>query len=241
LVYDATEVIPALEKSIEQQENFLSFLLGKNPTSVTRGASLTEQQTPPAVPAGLTSDLIERRPDIRSAEQSLIAANARIDVAKKAYFPRISLTGFFGYESTSLSSLFNPSRSVWSFVPELTQPIFTGGRLKSNVRFTQAERDFFLTDYEKTVQNAFREVSDALIAHRKVKEVRTQRELLVQTLRDRVRLAYLRYNGGVSNLLEALDADRNLFDAELSLAQARRDELVTVVQLYKALGGGWQM
>ena len=241
LVYDATEVIPALEKSIEQQENFLSFLLGKNPTSVTRGASLTEQQTPPAVPAGLTSDLIERRPDIRSAEQSLIAANARIDVAKKAYFPRISLTGFLGYESTSLSSLFNPSRSVWSFVPELTQPIFTGGRLKSNVRFTQAERDFFLTDYEKTVQNAFREVSDALIAHRKVKEVRTQRELLVQTLRDRVRLAYLRYNGGVSNLLEALDADRNLFDAELSLAQARRDELVTVVQLYKALGGGWQM
>jgi outer membrane protein, multidrug efflux system len=241
LVYDATEVIPALEKSIEQQENFLSFLLGKNPTSVTRGASLTEQQTPPAVPAGLTSDLIERRPDIRSAEQSLIAANARIDVAKKAYFPRISLTGFLGYESTSLSSLFNPSRSVWSFVPELTQPIFTGGRLKSNVRFTQAERNFFLTDYEKTVQNAFREVSDALIAHRKVREVRTQRELLVQTLRDRVRLAYLRYNGGVSNLLEALDADRNLFDAELSLAQARRDELVTVVQLYKALGGGWQI
>jgi len=241
LVYDATEVIPALEKSIEQQENFLSFLLGKNPTSVTRGASLTEQQTPPAVPAGLTSDLIERRPDVRSAEQSLIAANARIDVAKKAYFPRISLTGFLGYESTSLSSLFSPSRSVWSFVPELTQPIFTGGRLKSNVRFTQAERDFFLTDYEKTVQNAFREVSDALIAHRKVREVRTQRELLVQTLRDRVRLAYLRYNGGVSNLLEALDADRNLFDAELSLAQARRDELVTVVQLYKALGGGWQM
>ena len=241
LVYNATEVIPDLEKSIEQQENFLSFLLGKNPTSVTRGASLTEQQTPPAVPAGLTSDLIERRPDIRAAEQNLIAANARIDVAKKAYFPRISLTGFLGYESTSLSSLFNPSRSVWSFVPELTQPIFTGGRLKSNVRFTQAERDFFLTDYEKTVQNAFREVSDSLIAHRKVREVRTQRELLVETLRDRARLAYLRYNGGVSNLLEALDADRNLFDAELSLAQARRDELVTVVQLYKALGGGWQM
>jgi len=122
----------------------------------------------------------------------------------------------------------------------VTQPIFTGGRLKSNVRFTQAQRDLFLVDYERTVQNAFREVSDALVAHRKLREVRVQRELLVATLRDRVRLAYLRYNGGVSTLLEPLDADRNLFDAELSLAQARRDELLTVVRLYKALGGGWQ-
>jgi outer membrane protein TolC len=125
-------------------------------------------------------------------------------------------------------------------VPQVAQPIFTGGRLKSNVRFTQAERDLFLSNYEKTIQNAFREVSDSLIAYRKVKEVRGQRELLVQTLRDRARLAYLRYNGGVSTLLDALDADRNLFDSELSLAQARRDELLAVVQLYKALGGGWQ-
>ena len=241
LVYDATEVIPALERSIEQNENFLSFLLGKNPAAVTRGRSLTDHQMPPTVPAGLPSDLIDRRPDIRSAEQNLIAANARIDVAKKAYFPQISLTGFLGFESNSLSSLFSASRSVWAFVPQVTQPIFTGGRLKNNVRFTKAQRDFFLADYEKTVQNAFREVSDSLIAYRKVKEVRTQRELLVETLRDRTRLAYLRYNGGVSNLLEALDADRSLFDAELSLAQARRDELVTVVLLYRALGGGWQI
>jgi multidrug efflux system outer membrane protein len=192
------------------------------------------------VPAGLPSDLIERRPDIRSAEQELVAASARIEVAKKAYFPRITLTGFLGFESSQLTNLFSPSRSVWGFLPQVTQPIFTGGRLKADVRFTQAQRDILLVNYERTIQNAFREVSDSLVAHRKVKEVRSQRELLVATLRDRSRLAYMRYKGGVSNLLEALDADRELFDAERSLARARRDELLTVVQLYKALGGGWQ-
>ena len=240
LVYDATEVIPALERSIEQQENFLSVLVGKNPGPIARGLALIDEQMPPSVPAGLPSDLLVRRPDIRATEQSLIAAGARIEVARKAYFPRISLSGFLGFESSSLSNLFSPSRTVWGFIPQVTQPIFTGGRLKSNVRFTQAQRDLLLVDYERTVHNAFREVSDALVAHRKLREVRVQRELLVATLRDRVRLAYLRYNGGVSTLLEPLDADRNLFDAELSLAQARRDELLTVVQLYKALGGGWQ-
>lgn len=240
LVYNATEVIPSVERSIEQQENFISFLTAKSPRAVPRGESLTEQQLPPDVPAGLPSDLIERRPDIRSAEQELAAAGARIDVAKKAYLPRISLTGFLGFESTSLTSLFSPSRAVWGFLPQVTQPIFTGGRIKSEVHFTQAQRDLLLVDYERTIQNAFREVSDSLVAYRKSKEVRAQRGLLVTTLRDRSRLAYLRYNGGVSNLLEALDADRELFDAELSLAQARRDEMLSVVQLYKALGGGWQ-
>jgi outer membrane protein TolC len=125
-------------------------------------------------------------------------------------------------------------------VPQLAQPIFTGGRLKSNVRFSEAQRDLLLVDYDRTIHTAFREVSDSLIAYRKTREVRAQRELLVATLTDRSRLAYMRYTGGVSNLLEALDADRELFDAELSLAQVRRDELPTVVQLYKALGGGWQ-
>lgn len=240
LVYNATEIIPAVEQSVERQENFISLLTGKSPQAVPRGEELTNQQLPPDVPAGLPSDLLARRPDIRSAEAELFAADARIEVARKAFFPRISLTGFLGFESASLSSLFNPSRAVWGFLPEVTQPIFTGGRLKSNVRFTQAQRDFLLVNYERTIQNAFREVSDSLVAYRKVKEVRTQRELLVTTLRDRARLSYLRYNGGVSNLLEALDADRELFDAELSLAQVRRDELLTVVQLYKALGGGWQ-
>ena len=240
LVYNATEVIPAVEQAIEQQENFISLLTGKSPQAVPRGEELTSQQLPPEVPAGLPSDLLARRPDIRSAEANLVAADARIEVARKAFFPRISLTGFLGFESASLSSLFSPSRAVWGFLPEVTQPLFTGGRLKSNVRFTQAQRDFLVVNYERTIQNAFREVSDSLVAYRKVREVRAQRELLVTTLRDRSRLAYLRYNGGVSNLLEALDADRELFDAERSLAQARRDELLSVVQLYKALGGGWQ-
>ena len=240
LVFDATEVIPALEQSIQQTENFLSFLTGKNPQTIARGLSLTEAQVPPAVPPGLPSDLIERRPDIRAAENSLIAANARIGVAKAAFFPRISLTAFLGYESGQLTSLFSNSRNVFGLAGELTQPIFTAGRLKSNVRFTQAQRDFLLVDYQKTIQGAFREVSDSLIAYQKVREVRTQRELLVETLRDRSRLSYLRYTGGVATLLDALDADRQLFDAERSLALSRRDELVSVVQVYKALGGGWQ-
>lgn len=240
LVYNATEVIPALEQSVQQTENFLSYLTGRNPSAIERGLSLTEHQLPPAVPAGLPSDLIERRPDIRSAENSLIAASARIEVAKKEYFPRISLTSFLGYQSGQLTSLFSGSRNVWSLGGQVAQPIFTGGRIKSNIRFTQAQRDFLLVDYQKTVQGAFREVSDALIAYQKVKEVRTQRALLVDTLRDRSRLSYLRYTGGVATLLDALDADRELFDAERSLALARRDELLSVVQLYKALGGGWQ-
>src|SRR5215813_7838975 len=240
LVYNATEVIPALERQIEQEENFLSVLVGRHPGPINRGLSLTEQQMPPSVPPGIPSDLLVRRPDIQSAEQSLIAAGARIEVARKAYLPRISLSGFLGFESTSLTNLFKPAQGVWGFIPQVTQPIFTGGRLKSNVRFTQAQRDILLVDYERTIQTAFREVSDSLIAHRKTREVRAQRELLVTTLTDRARLAYLRYNGGVSNLLEALDADRELFDAERSLAQARRDELLSVVTLYKSLGGGWQ-
>ena len=241
LVYDAEEVIPALEMAIEKQENFISFLTGKNPQDIPRGPELTEQQMPPEVPAGLPSDLIERRPDIRSAEQDLLAANLRIEVAKKAFFPRISLTGFLGFESDQLTKLFSPSRSVWGLLPQIAQPIFTGGRLKSNVRLTQAERDLLLVNYERTIQNAFRDVSDSLVAYRKVKEVRSQRELLVGTLQDRSRLSYMRYRYGVSNLLEALDADRELFDAELGLARTRRDELLTVVLLYKALGGGWQV
>lgn len=240
LVYDAREVIPALEQAIQQTENFLSFLTGRNPSTIERGISLTDQQMPPAVPAGLPSDLIARRPDIRAAENNLVAANARIEVAKKEYFPRISLTSFLGYESGQLTSLFSNSRNVFGLAGQVTQPIFTGGRIKSNIRFTQAQRDFLLIDYQKTIQAAFREVSDALIAYQKVREVRTQRGHLVDTLRDRSRLSYLRYTGGVATLLDALDADRELFEAERSLALARRDELLTVVQLYKALGGGWQ-
>jgi multidrug efflux system outer membrane protein len=240
LVYTATQTIADLQRRTEQTENQISLLVGKNPDAVTRGRELTAQEQPPAVPPGLPSSLLERRPDIRAAEQNLIAANALIGVARAAYFPRISLTGFIGGESNQLQTLFSGVSRAWSFAPQITQPIFTGGRLKSNVRISEADRQIALVQYERVIQTAFREVSDALVEYIKVKEVRGQRELLVTTLRDRSRLAYLRYQGGVDTLLNALDADRDLFNAELNLAQSQRDELLALVQLYKALGGGWQ-
>ena len=240
LVYTAAETIPELRQQIAQTENAISLLLGKNPGDVARGQSLTDQQMPPDVPPGLPSALLERRPDIRAAEQSLIAANAEIGVAKAAYFPLIGLSGFLGGQSTQLSSLFAGRSGVWSFTPQVTQPIFTAGRLKSNVRLAEALHESALVEYEKAIQTSFTEVSNALIAHQRVRESRVQQELLVAALQDRTRLAYVRYRGGVDTLLNALDADRDQFQAELNLAQLRRNELLTIVQLYKALGGGWQ-
>ena len=240
LVYQASQIIPVAERRIEQTENLISLLAADNPGPIGRGRSLTEQEELPFVPEGLPSALLERRPDIRAAEQRLIADHALIRAAKAAYFPTISLTGLFGFQSNQLSSLFTGSGTTWSFAPQLVQPIFTAGRLKSNVRFEQAEQELALAQYEQTIQTSFREVSDALIERRKVEEIRQQQEQLVTTLRDRSRLAYVRYEGGVDSLLNALDADRELFDAELNLTQTRRNELLALVQLYKALGGGWQ-
>jgi NodT family efflux transporter outer membrane factor (OMF) lipoprotein len=240
LVYQASQTIPDSQRLIEQTENLISLLLGNNPGPIPRGKSLTEQQELPAVPTGLPSSLLERRPDIRAAEENLVAQRALVSAARKAYFPTISLTGFFGFQSSQLSNLFTGSTRAWSFVPQITQPIFTAGRLKSNVKFAKAQQEFAVVQYQQTIQTAFREVSDALVEYRKVKEIRTQQELLVTTLQDRSRLAYLRYQGGVDSLLNALDADRDLFNAELSLTQTRRNELLSLVQLYKALGGGWQ-
>jgi multidrug efflux system outer membrane protein len=240
LVYTASQTIPDTERLIEQTENQISLLIGRNPGPIRRGQVLTAQEQPPSVPTGLPSSLLERRPDIKAAEQTLAAAKANIGVARAAYFPQISLTGLFGGESNQLSSLFKGPTRVWQFVPQVAQPIFTGGRLKSNVNLARAQQQIALVQYEKTIQTAFREVSDALVQYRKVKEIRTQQESLVTTLQDRRRLAYMRYQGGVDTLLNALDADRDLFSAELSLAQTRRDELLALVQLYKALGGGWQ-
>jgi outer membrane protein, multidrug efflux system len=240
LVYGAAQAIPTAERLIEQTENQISLLLGGSPDTLSRGRSLTEQEQPPSVPSGLPSSLLERRPDIRAAEQNLIAANAFIGVAKAAYFPRISLTGFLGFQSDSLANLFSGPGRVWQFAPQVTQPIFNAGRLKSNVRLAEAQQQIALINYERTIQTAFREVSDALVAHQKVREVRAQQEQLVATLQDRSRLSYMRYRGGVDTLLSALDADRDLFEAELVLARTRRDELVALVQLYRALGGGWQ-
>jgi len=240
LVYTAAQTIPNTEQLIERTENQISLLLGGPPSPITRGRPLTEQGQPPAVPPGLPSSLLERRPDIRAAEQNLIAANAIIGVAKAAYFPRISLTGFLGFQSSQLSSLFTGATRAWQFAPQVTQPIFTAGRLRSNVRLAEAQQQIALIQYERAIQTAFREVSDTLVQYRKVREIREKQELLVTTLQDRSRLAYMRYRGGVDTLLNALDSDRDLFDAELGLAQTRRNELLAVVQLYRALGGGWQ-
>jgi outer membrane protein, multidrug efflux system len=240
LVYGAAQTIPSTEQQIEQTENQISLLLGKNPGPVTRGRSLTEQQTPPEVPAGLPSALLERRPDIQAAEQILVANNANIGVAKAAYFPQITLTGYYGYQSIALAGLFSGSRRIWNFLPQLTQPIFTAGRLSSQVELAEAQQRSALAQYEGAIQTGFRDVSDALIQYQNVREVRAQRELLVTALRDRKRLAYMRFTGGVDTMLNALNSDQDLFVAELSLAQARRDELLSLVQLYKALGGGWQ-
>jgi multidrug efflux system outer membrane protein len=240
LVQVAEQAIPIAEQRIAQTENQISLLLGRNPAPIARNRRLTEQEVPPDVPAGLPSSLLERRPDIGAAEQNLVAANATIGVAKAAYFPQINLTGLFGFQSNQLSNLFTAPAKAWQFTPLVTQPIFTGGRLKSNVRLTEAQQRIALVQYERTIQTAFREVADALVQYQKVREIRGDQEALVATLQDRSRLAYRRFQGGVDSLLNAQDADRDLFDAELRLAQVKRDELVSVVQLYRALGGGWK-
>ncbi len=240
LVDTAAETIPVIQQEIEQMENQIHLLLGEPPGPIPRGQSLTAQELPPDVPAGLTSELLERRPDIRAAEQDLIAANAEIGVARAQYFPQLTLSGFLGGQSTQLASLFTGAHTAFNLAPQLAQPVFTAGRLKSNVRLAEAQRDHALVQYEKTIQTAFTEVSNSLIAHQRVRESRVRQEELVYALEDRLRLAYLRYRGGVDTQLDALDADRDLYSSQISLSQIRLNETLTVVQLYKALGGGWQ-
>jgi multidrug efflux system outer membrane protein len=240
LVFTAAAEIPSLEQQIEQQENFISTLLGKNPGDVPRGQTLTEQAQPPEVPPGLTSALLERRPDIREAEQQLVAANAQIGVARAAYFPQISLSGTGGFQSAALTNLFSGPAGAWNFGASVTQPIFTAGKLRSNVRLAEAQRQTALLFYQQTIQGAFRTVSDALVAHRKSREFRVQQELLFKSAEDAARLSHLRYTGGVTGYLEVLTNETNSFSAALGLAQAQLNELLALVQLYEALGGGWQ-
>ena len=240
LVYTAAAAIPDLERRIEQQENLISILLGKNPAPVTRGKSLVEFPILPTVPVGLPSELIERRPDIQASEQQLIAANARIGVAKAAYFPQIALTATAGYQSPALTDLFTGPAGLWNFGGQLVQPIFTGGRLRSNVRLTEAQQQEAVLAYQQSIQQAFREVSDSLVAYRKNQEFRVQQDLLTSSAQDATRLSKMRYQGGVTSYLEVLDSDTRYFDAELGLAQAQFNERLALVQLYNALGGGWQ-
>jgi multidrug efflux system outer membrane protein len=240
LVFTASAEIPVLEQQIEQQENFLSILLGQNPEDMPRGQTLTEQRQPPEVPAGLPSALLERRPDIQQAEAQLVAANAEIGVARSAYFPQISLNGAGGFQSSALTSLFTGPAGALSFGASLTQPIFTGGRLRSQVRLAEARQQTAVLSYQQSIQGAFRDVSDGLVAYRKTREFRTQQELLFRSAEDAARLSHMRYNGGVTGYLEVLTNETNAFSTELGLVQAQLNELLAVVQLYQALGGGWQ-
>jgi len=240
LVYTAAAEVPDLERQIAQQENAISILLGNNPGDVPRGLQITEQPHAPEVPAGLPSTLLERRPDIREAEQNLVAANAQIGVARAAYFPQVSLTGTAGFESAKLTDLFQGPAGVWALAGSLTQPIFEGGRLKSGVRLAEAQHEQLLLSYQQTIQGAFRDVSDALVAYRKYREFRIQQEHLVESAQDAARLSQIRFKAGTVDYLEVLTNETNSFSAELNLAQAQGNELVSLVQLYQALGGGWE-
>jgi multidrug efflux system outer membrane protein len=240
LVYTASSEIPDLERQIQQQENALSVLLGKYAGPIPRGQTLTEQFHSPQIPSGLPSALLERRPDVLQSELQLVAQNAQIGVARAAYFPQISLTGTGGTQSAALSGLFTGPSGLWNFTADLTQPIFTAGRIKSNVKLAEAQQQQAALVYQQTVQESFREVSDALIGYQKAQEFREQLQLLTASAADGSRLSALRYKGGATSYLEVLTSDTNYFSAELSLAQARFNELLAMVQLYEALGGGWQ-
>ncbi len=240
LLYTATAQIAATERAIAETENQLNVLLGQNPGDVPRGKPLVEMVGPSKVPAGLPSDLLERRPDIRQAEQTLVAANAQIGAAKAQFFPQISLTGLLGVQSRNLSNLFTGPARNENIAPSGLLPLFNAGQLRNNLRLTEAQEREAVFNYRNTVQTAFQEVSSALADYEKNREQRSQEELLVQALQDANRLSNLRYKGGLDSFLQVLDAERNEFSSELVLAQLRKNELLSLVQIYRALGGGWQ-
>ena len=239
----ANAQIPDLERQIAQEENAISILIGDYPQDVPRGRPLAEQSLLPEVPPGLPSLLIERRPDIREAEHDLVAANAEIGVAKAQFFPQISLTGSGGGSfgrSSAFSSLMSSQIGIWSYGAQVSQPIFTGGALRGNLHLAESQHQQALIAYQQAIQRAFGDVSDALIGYQKFHEVRVRQEETVADLQESVRLSNMRYQGGTTTYLEVLDGQRSLFSAELTLAQARGTEYQSLVQLYKALGGGWQ-
>jgi outer membrane protein, multidrug efflux system len=239
LVEEAAETIPQTELEIQQEENQISILLGENPTSIKRGLSLIDQPLPAHIPAGLPSRLLERRPDILQAEQQLMAANAEIGVARAQLFPQVSLTGDYGFESIGLGNLFTLANRAFNFTGIATQPIFNAGSLRANVRVTRAQQQQALLTYKQDIQVAFQEVANSLIAYRKYREYRAHQEALTTAAQDAAHLSEIRYRGGVTSYLEVLTNETNYFAAELNLARARLSERLSMVQLYNALGGGW--
>jgi multidrug efflux system outer membrane protein len=240
LVYTAAQQIPDLERQIQEEENAISNLVGENPGPIARGLKLTDEPLPSAVPVGLPSELLDRRPDIREAEANLMSANANIGVAKAAYFPSISLTGTAGFESYSLSKLFTGSAGLWNTVASLTQPVFQAGALRSGTRLVQAQGEQLLLTYKQTIIGAFQQVSDGLITYQKNREFREQQELLTSATGDADRLSKILYQNGSASYLQVLTSETNYFAAELNLAEAQLNERLALVQLYDALGGGWQ-
>jgi multidrug efflux system outer membrane protein len=233
-------IIPDLERRIAIQENLINFLIGRNPGTIPRGAVLTDQYYPPTVPAGLPSSLLERRPDVQSAEHLLIAANANIGAAKALFFPNFSLDAALGSTSHEFTNIADKRAAIWSVSGSILQPIFQGWRLFWNYESTLARFDQSLAQYEKAAQNGFREVADALVTIQTLRDERAEKEAQVAALLNSSRLSRQRYDAGFSNYLEVLIADQDLFDAEIDLARTRGAQLNGVVQLYRALGGGWQ-
>jgi len=234
----AAAAVPVLQQQIAQQENALAVLVGRNPGPIARGQPLIALGTP-VVPAGLPSEILTQRPDVVAAEQSLIAANARVSAARALYFPTISLTGLLGFASLDLDDLFDSGSDTWNYAGSVTGPIFQGGAVLGVNKQAEAQRAQLLAYYEKTVQRAFADVDDALIATQKTTERNAAQRRQVEALRDYARLSRKRYEGGYSSYLEVLDAEASLFNAELLYSQGQRERLLAHVDLYKALGGGW--
>jgi outer membrane protein, multidrug efflux system len=232
--------IPELERQVAETENRLSILLGRNPGEISRGKPLSEQTFPPEVPAGLPSALLERRPDVRQAEQNLVAANARIGVAKAAFFPSIDLTGAYGVESIALSDLFTGPARAWQFGPRVTVPLFSGGRNLANLEIAEAEQQEALARYEQAVQQAFREVEDALVALTKSREALAAQREALRSSRETLNVAESRYASGLTTYLNVLDTQRTLLSTEIAESRTLFARLVAVVQLYRTLGGGWE-
>jgi len=234
----AVAAIPNYEAQIARQETALSLLLGRNPGAIARGKAIDEL-TPIPIPAGLPSELLDRRPDVREAEQQLISANAQIGAAKALYFPSISLTGAFGAVSTALGDLFTGPARTWSFAAGLTAPIFNAGAIAGQVQQAEAGQRLALANYDKTVQAAFGDVEDALIVTQKSREILAAQQRQVTALADYRRLARLRYDNGYTSYIEVLDAERSLFEAQIAYTQQQDVVLTSLIGIYKAMGGGW--
>src|SRR6202047_2076528 len=240
LVYTASETIPDLERQIQQQENVLSVLLGENPQSIPRGRPLTEQPVPQRVPAGLPSELLARRPDVRQAEHIMVAANAQIGVAKASFFPNLSLTGLGGLESNALHHFITAPSESWYAAFNVSQPVLQGGALRSQLRLARANWQEAVLSYQQTVQNALEQASNSLVASEKDREFREQQELLTQAAQQTDQLSEVLYKNGGASYLQVLTSETNYFSAELNLVQAQLNERLALVQLYQSLGGGWQ-